>query len=568
MANYTGNSVVDYLKSQGQDSSYSARKKLATSMGISNYSGTASQNTQLLKALRNGQTTTNNTNNTNTTSNTSNTNTTTNTSTKTEEKTTTSKASKTTEKSPLLGVDADLYNKVNDASFTASKNVSKADKTSKTALSNLEDLTSKEDIISSDVWNDINNQFVVPYAVTEADAFLSSQLAKIQSGKTSYSDQLKDIMAQIQNREKFSYDVDTDPLFQQALASAMNSGKQAMQDTIGQASALTGGYGSTYATTAGNQAYNAFIEDAYDNLPQYYQMALEAYQAEGDEMYRQYTMISDADSKEYDRTVAAYDATSQYRNQIYNEAYNMYRDSKNDAFAMANLQLSEHGQKVSDAYNYYSASSDYADKLYEREYTEWADSINMAWKEIEALNTEAWSNKNFDEDVRRFNEGLAENQRQREWQSAEAEKERAFTASENAKSRAASRASSGSRKSSTSDSSLKSPTETQMKNALKAYNESGNEGFNKYVNSIPDNVDKDAIVQYIAEYGELPYSQRTYTVIDDGGVNWGWGIDNNAKVKDQYGNEYTLKQLKNYDEDIAKELSKKEYKKGSTYTKK
>ena len=40
---------------------------------------------------------------------------------------------------------------------------------------------------------------------------------------------------------------------------------------------MTGGYGSTYATTAGNQAYNAFIEDAYDNLPQYYQMAMEAY---------------------------------------------------------------------------------------------------------------------------------------------------------------------------------------------------------------------------------------------------------------------------------------------------
>jgi hypothetical protein len=48
----------------------------------------------------------------------------------------------------------------------------------------------------------------------------------------------------------------------------MNSGKSAMQDTIGQASALTGGYGSTYATSAGNQAYNAFIEDAYNNLPE------------------------------------------------------------------------------------------------------------------------------------------------------------------------------------------------------------------------------------------------------------------------------------------------------------
>ena len=45
-------SIVDYLKGKGQDSSYSARKKLAGQYGISDYSGTAKQNTQLLKALQ------------------------------------------------------------------------------------------------------------------------------------------------------------------------------------------------------------------------------------------------------------------------------------------------------------------------------------------------------------------------------------------------------------------------------------------------------------------------------------------------------------------------------------
>lgn len=345
--------------------------------------------------------------------------------------------------SPLLGVDADTYAK-KDVPFEASKNSSKADKESKDALSNLKDITSEEDIISDSVMNAINQQFVVPEAVKEADAYLADQLQKIQSGKTSYSDQVKEMVDKIMNREKFSYDVDTDPLFQQALASAMNSGKQAMQDTIGQASALTGGYGSSYATTAGNQAYNAFIEDAYDNLPQYYQMALEAYQMEGEEIYRQFGMVSELDDKEFNRNVTAYDATSQYRNRVYDEAYNMHRDSVNDAFAMANLQLNEHGQRVSDAYNYYSATSDYSDKLYEREYTEWADSINMVWKEIEALNTEAWGNKNFDENVRQYEDNkifqAEESQKQRDWQSAEADKERAFTASENAKNRAASAA--------------------------------------------------------------------------------------------------------------------------------
>lgn len=49
---YTGNSIVDYLNSIGKDSSFSARKNYAAQYGISNYSGTASQNLALLNAMR------------------------------------------------------------------------------------------------------------------------------------------------------------------------------------------------------------------------------------------------------------------------------------------------------------------------------------------------------------------------------------------------------------------------------------------------------------------------------------------------------------------------------------
>lgn len=49
---YTGPSVVEYLKSIGVDSSYSNRARLARREGISNYRGTAAQNTSLLNRLR------------------------------------------------------------------------------------------------------------------------------------------------------------------------------------------------------------------------------------------------------------------------------------------------------------------------------------------------------------------------------------------------------------------------------------------------------------------------------------------------------------------------------------
>lgn len=46
------NSIVDYLNSIGQDSSFSARAKLASQYGISNYTGTANQNIQLLSSVK------------------------------------------------------------------------------------------------------------------------------------------------------------------------------------------------------------------------------------------------------------------------------------------------------------------------------------------------------------------------------------------------------------------------------------------------------------------------------------------------------------------------------------
>ena len=535
----TNTSIVDYLKSQGEDSSYSARKKLATSMGISNYSGTASQNTTLLKALQSASE--NNKKTTKTTNAVS--------SAATKAAINTANKAKTTTTKKLSGVDDDTTKKAT-STYTQSSKVTKADTTANKALSNLEELTSKEDIISDSVWNAINTEFVVPSAVTEADAYLKSQLETIQSGKTSYSDQVKEMMDKIQNREKFSYDVDTDPLFQQALASAMNSGKQAMQDTIGQASALTGGYGSTYATSAGNQAYNSFIEDAYDNLPQYYQMAMEAYQMEGDEMYRQLGMLSDADDKEYNRNVTAYDATYQHRNQMYNEAYTQYRDKKSDAFAMANLQLSEHGQRVSDAYNYYSASSDYANTLYEREYTQWADEVNQAMQYAQLLNSDYWSQTNFDEGVRRYEKTYAqeedhftrnqkfqasESQKNRDWQSSEAEKERAFTASENAKNRAvkSSGGGRGSDKYTLTDPEIKTINDLYTKNGGGEKGEQAVLDYLEQKGKMPANASEMTIVENAYKNTDVPVYYQDWTISDDTynggflGTPWWAGDDHN-----------------------------------------
>lgn len=52
--NYNGYSIVDALKGIGVDSSFSYRSKLAQINGITNYIGSAEQNTKMLKLLKNG----------------------------------------------------------------------------------------------------------------------------------------------------------------------------------------------------------------------------------------------------------------------------------------------------------------------------------------------------------------------------------------------------------------------------------------------------------------------------------------------------------------------------------
>ena len=296
--------------------------------------------------------------------------------------------------------------------YTASQKTADAQYSREQAGTNLQNLANKQNLVDKSVYDTMGNAFKAPSEVTKANAYLSAQLKQIQAGKTSYSDKINELMGSISGRDKFTYDVDSDPLFQQALGSAMKSGKAAMQDTMGQAASLTGGYGSSYATSAANQAYNAYIEDAYANLPQYYQMALEAYRAEGDDLYRQLEMYTMADDSEYGRILNAYNATSDYRNQAYGEAYTAFRDTKTDAYNTANLRMNENSQLVSNAQTAYNTAADYADSLFSREYDQWMDSINLALKEYDINNTEKWKNIEYNRGVLESDRNFEENQRQ------------------------------------------------------------------------------------------------------------------------------------------------------------
>lgn len=175
----------------------------------------------------------------------------------------------------------------------------------------------------------ISTTFTPSETYLKAMQYTNSLLEQLSSGRTSYTDKINSLMDQIMNREKFSYDPNEDGLFQSMLAGYMRSGQVAMQDTIGQAAGLTGGYGSSYATSAANQAYNSYIQDAYAQLPDYYGIALDAYNQEGQNMYNQLGMYQDADATEYGRLANAYSANAQNAANIYDQEYNNFWQTQN-----------------------------------------------------------------------------------------------------------------------------------------------------------------------------------------------------------------------------------------------
>ena len=119
--------------------------------------------------------------------------------------------------------------------------------------------------------------------------------------QSTWQDQLKDTANRIINREKFSYDLNGDALYKQYKDRYIQQGKQAMMDTMGQAQAMTGGYGNSYAQTVGQQTYQGYLQGLNDQVPQLYQIALDKYTREGADMRDNMSMMMQQDDIDYGR---------------------------------------------------------------------------------------------------------------------------------------------------------------------------------------------------------------------------------------------------------------------------
>ncbi len=120
-----------------------------------------------------------------------------------------------------------------------------------------------------------------------------------------WEQQAKQLADQYMNREDFAYRVNEDALYRQLQDQYTAQGRLAMLDTMAQAQARNGGYGSSYAQSVGQQAYGSYMQDLTAQIPKLYELARENYDAQGQQLLEKLSLASRMSQEEYDHYEAA-----------------------------------------------------------------------------------------------------------------------------------------------------------------------------------------------------------------------------------------------------------------------
>ena len=240
-------------------------------------------------------------------------------------------------------------------------------------------------------------KYIQSDAVTQAQqALQAQQAAKPGEYQSQFQTGLDALAGQLQNRDKFQYDVNSDALYQQVAQNYLQQGQQAMMDTMGQAAAMTGGYGNSYAQTVGQQAYNSYLQGIANLVPQYQQMAFQQYQAEGDDLLSRYNMMLQQEEAAYSRYQ---DDLNRYYAEL-DRAQAAYDNERNyDYSRWADDRDFDYGKYMDDLnYQYKTDRDAVADQ-------QWMDAF-LYQQEQDRIAQEQWQ-KEYDEMVRQYNESLA-----------------------------------------------------------------------------------------------------------------------------------------------------------------
>ena len=198
--------------------------------------------------------------------------------------------------------------------------------------------------------------------VNQAHSLLQQhQASKPGAYQSQWQDEIDDYLNRIENRDPFSYDFNSDALYNQYKDSYIQQGQMAMMDTMGQAAAMTGGYGNSYAQSVGQQAYNQQLSKLNDIMPELYQMAYNRYSDEGQKLMDMYNMYLGQESLDYGR----------------------YQDSLNNYYGELDYLTNGYESERDLDYKNYTANRELA-------YNEYTSDKNVAYDQYNTEQDRAW----------------------------------------------------------------------------------------------------------------------------------------------------------------------------------
>lgn len=160
-----------------------------------------------------------------------------------------------------------------------------------------------------------------------------------------YDDTIQDLIQGILNREDFSYDPATDPLYQNYRKQYTREGQRATADTLGAAAAASGGIPSSYATTAAAQAGNYYAAQMTDKIPELYQLAYNQYLNDYNMQLSDLGVVQGAEQSDYDKYLNELNQFNTDRAFDYNawlDEYNMTKDQLQTAQGLEQLDYTKY----------------------------------------------------------------------------------------------------------------------------------------------------------------------------------------------------------------------------------
>lgn len=224
------------------------------------------------------------------------------------------------------------------------------------------------------------------YKYSNPDGSMKSLGGSSSGGYSSqYGGKIGNMLSKIMNREKFDYDYTKDDSYTALEQVYKANGKYAMQDTLGDAAALTGGRASSAAVSASQQAYNRYMQQLAENIPALEQAAYARYRDEGNELYNQMNLLLGLDDRDYSRYIDDRNYNYQLeRDAISDERYEtewnykLGRDAISDERYIDEINYSRTKDAKNEAFEVAAMTGDYS-KLLEHDYSqETVDALNAA----------------------------------------------------------------------------------------------------------------------------------------------------------------------------------------------